>query len=61
MHDRCAVNGASFRISLAGVILGADDNDCMPHMVLHVGGGGGGLLHPALDALMALYNTENAH
>jgi hypothetical protein len=41
MHDRCAVNGAPFRISLAGVILGADDNDCMPHMVLHVGGGGG--------------------
>ena len=54
MHDRCAVNGASFRITLAGVFLGADDNDCMPYV-------GEALLHPALDALMALYNTENAH
>ena len=58
MHDRCAVNMASFRLTLAGVFPGADDNDCMPHTVMHVGEA---LAHPTLDELMGLYNTENSH
>ena len=58
MHDRCAVNGRAFRDALALVFPCADDNDCMPHTVMHVGES---LAHVTLDELMGLYNTENGH
>jgi hypothetical protein len=56
MHDRCGVNGASFRDTLSGVFIGSDDNDCMGHTCMHVGEALG--TH-CLDDVLAPYNVMN--
>ena len=57
MHDRCGVNGASFRLTLRGVFIGSDDNDCMGHTCMHVGEALG---TDCLDDVLAPYNVMNA-
>jgi hypothetical protein len=58
MHDRCGVNGASFRITLSGVFIGSDDNDCMGHTCMHVGEPLGTY---CLDDVLAPYNAMNGN
>ena len=57
MHDRCGVNGASFRLTLRGVFIGSDDNGCMGHTCMHVGEALG---TDCLDDVLAPYNVMNA-